>query len=405
MISLEEALKKVIDNTPVLDAIEIELLDALGYVLAEDVTSDIDMPPFDKSAMDGYAVKAEDLKQVPAKLRIIEEIPAGEVPRKRIDSGQCAAIMTGAPLPEGADAVVMVEYTRKDDQGEWVTIERTIEKGVNICLRAEDIKKGQVVLEKGQRLMPYHIGILASVGKIRFKVIRKPTFAVITTGSEIVEVDRVPTYGKIRNSNAYSLQGQIKQAGYRARYLGISSDNIENLKQAINNALTDDIVLLSGGVSMGVYDLVPNALKELGAEIIFHHIAIKPGKPALFAKLKNSLVFGVPGNPVSTLIGFDKLILPAAGKMSGERIFFRPTLTATLTKDLKVKPGRLGLRHARISYRDGKYLAEAIPTHGSADLLSTAQSNGIVIIPADTTHIKAGETVHIELWEDWWKSG
>ena len=405
MISLKEALQKIIDNTPVLNAIEIELLDALGYVLAEDVISDIDIPPFDKSAMDGYALRAADVEQAPVKLRIIEEIAAGIVPEKKIGPGQCAEIMTGAPVPEGADAVVMVEHTQKDKEKEYAIIERTIEKGKNICFKAEETKKGRIVLDAGQWLMPHHIGILASVGKSHLKVIRKPTFAVITTGSEIVEVDQIPAPGQIRNSNGYSLQSQIRQAGYRARYLGASLDEPESLKRVISSGLADDIVLLSGGVSMGNYDLVPQVLKDIGAEIIFHNIAIKPGKPALFAKLKHTLIFGVPGNPVATMVGFDKLILPPARKMAGEKVFFRPIITATLTKDLKVKTGRLGLRHARISYRDGKYLAEAAATHGSADLLSTSQSNGIILVPADVACIKAGDAVQIELWDTWWKSG
>jgi len=403
MISLKEALEKVVDNTAMLESIEVGFMDALGYVLAEDVISDIDMPPFDKSAMDGYAVKTADVKQVPARLAVIEEIPAGKVPQKKVASGQCAAIMTGAPVPEGADTVVMIEYSRKDEREGYIIIEKGAGKGENICFQGEDIKKSQTVLRAGTRLMPQHIGILASVGKTRLRAIRKPTFAVITTGSEIVEADQIPAAGQIRNSNAYSLQAQIIQAGYHVRYLGISVDKPGNLRQAIGKALTDDITLLSGGVSMGNYDLVPQVLKEMGAEIIFHNVAIKPGKPVLFAKLDRSLIFGVPGNPISTLIGYDKLILPAARKMAGEKILFRPTITAVLESDLKVKPGRLGLRHAEIVHRDGKFYAEPVPTHGSADLLSTAQSNGIIIIPADTTHISAGDLVEAELWDGWWK--
>lgn len=403
IISLDQALQETIDNSPVLEVIEVELSNAQGHVLAEDVHSDMDMPPFNKSAMDGYALRAQDIAQAPAQLKVIEEIPAGKVPKKTIGAGQCAAIMTGAVVPDGADAVVKVEDTSKIDQAGFVTINKTVTKSKNICFQAEDIRQGQIVLNSGRKLMPQHIGILASVGKSRVKVIRKPSFAIVTTGSEIIEPDQTPKPGQIRNSNASSLMAQVAQAGYKKRYLGIVADEAGALKQTINEALNEDIVLLSGGVSMGNYDLVPAVVKELATEIIFHKIWIKPGKPLLFAKKDNRLIFGMPGNPVATLIGFETLILPVARKMAGESQCFKPTLTAELQKEMKIKTNRTWLQHAKITFRDGKFYAEATRTHGSADLLSTSESNGVIIIPADTGQPKVGQQVQIKLWDNWWE--
>jgi molybdopterin molybdotransferase len=404
MITLDEVLEKIIENSDVLGAVEVDLAGSLGYVIAEDVLSDIDMPPFDKSAMDGYAVRAGDLQNVPAKLEVIEEIAAGSVPGKALASGQCAAIMTGAMTPEGADTVVMIEDTRKDDDTGAVMIEKSVPKGENICRKGEDIRKGQTVIFTGQKIMPQHIGILASVGKTRVKVVRKPKFRIFTTGAEIVEAGQTPSAGQIRNSNGWSLSAQVTQAGYEANYSGIVSDKLDALTNAISQAGPDDIILLSGGVSMGQYDLVPQAVEDAGAEIIFHKILIKPGKPVLFAKLGDKLIFGVPGNPVSTLIGFETLILPAARKMAGEKNYFKPKVTARLVKDIKTKPGRLKLRHAKITYSDGEFQAEVVSTHGSADLLSTCASNGMVIIQPDTQSMKAGEKVEVILWDQWWSN-
>ena len=398
MITLNEALEKIIENTDVLDPVELDLAESLGQVLAEDVQSDIDMPPFDKSAMDGYAVRAEDVQNVPAKLEIIEEIPAGTVPKKKLAPGQCAAIMTGAMIPEGADTVVMIEDTRKDSETGLAIIDKTVPNGKNICCKGEDVKKGQTVVFAGQKLMPQHIGVLASVGKVRVKVVRAPKFRIFTTGAEIVEAGQKPSAGQIRNSNGWSLSAQVTQAGYEANYSGIVSDKLDALINAIGQAGSDDIILLSGGVSMGRYDLVPQAVKDAGAEIIFHKIAVKPGKPILFAKLGGKLIFGVPGNPVSTLIGFETLILPAARKMAGEQNYFKPKVSARLVKEMKNKPGRLKIRHAKITYSDGEFQAEVVPTHGSADLLSTCASNGMVIIQPGIEHIKAGEKVEVILW-------
>jgi len=361
MISLNEALDKIIQHATVLDPIPLDLLDSLGYVIAEDVS----------------------------------------VPKKSIGPGRCSAIMTGAMLPRGADAVVMVEDTKKDNAG--VIIEKSVARGKNICFKGEDIQNQQRVISSGQKVMPQHIGILASVGKTRVKVIRKPKFKILTTGAEIVEADRKPAPGQIRNSNGWSLSAQVAQAGYQAVYAGIVADEVEALKNAINETNSADIILLSGGVSMGQYDLVPDAVEQAGAEIIFHKIAIKPGKPVLFAVLDHKLIFGVPGNPVSTLICFETLIIPAARKMAGEKNYLKPKLSARLIKDVNIKPGRLKLRHAKITSENGELLAEIVPTHGSADLLSTAASNGMVIIEPGATSIKAGDAVDVILWDQWWK--
>ena len=315
MISMDEAIRIVLQHTSPIDVANVGLMDALGCTLAQDVRSDIDMPPFDKATMDGYAVVGNDVavacSEDPAILDVIEEIPAGSVPQETVSPGHAARIMTGAPVPDGADTVVMVEDTVSERDGEGVRVLAPTEPGRNVAPLGEDVRRGQVVLEAGTWIRPPEIGILAAVGVVGVPVYRRPVVGVVATGSEIVEPGNSPAAGQIRNSNGYSMMAQALRSGAQTRYLGIVEDDEVALKNVISRGLDDcDVVLLSGGVSAGIYDLVQGAMRDCGVEIYFDRIRMKPGKPLTFGARGSKLVFGLPGNPVSAVVGLELLGRP-----------------------------------------------------------------------------------------------
>ncbi|MGQ9629860.1 MAG: molybdopterin molybdotransferase MoeA [bacterium] len=399
MVAVEEALKIILENISTLPQEEVPLIDSLGGVLTEDVFADMDMPPFDKSAVDGYAVAAKDLEALPAVLRVVEEIPAGCFPTRRISPGTCSLIMTGAPIPEGADAVVMVEDTEL--LGEEVRINRRVKSGDNICLRGEDISAGALTIPAGTPIRPQVVGVLASLGKTRVRIFRKPTLSIITTGDEIVEPHLKPQGGQIRNSNGYSLSAQARLMGLEAHYLGVVSDSAPALRNKIREGLADDVLLISGGVSMGKYDLVERVLEELGVEIFFTKVAIKPGKPTVFGKLGSRAVFGLPGNPVSTFVIFEEFVRPAIRRMMGYRgDYTRLRFPAVLEEDFGKPSERAHYSPARIFYRGGAWRVQPIPSHGSADLASTLEANGVLILPPHSGRRKRGDTVDVQLFEE-----
>ncbi|HVE40198.1 MAG TPA: gephyrin-like molybdotransferase Glp [Planctomycetota bacterium] len=377
MLTVEQALEIILSNVPRPKDSPFPLAAAVGKVLAEDCASDLDMPPFDKAMMDGYAVRSEDA----GPLKVIEEIPAGKVPKSRVRSGTCAKIMTGAPVPAGADAVQQVEKTSRE--GDSVTLAAPVKPGQNIAPRATDMRKGEVVLRAGHRIRPADIGALAAIGKTRVRAAKGPTCAVVATGDELVPPSRKPGPGQIRNSNTASLRAQVEALGLECADLGIVPDDTKAIRAAIRKGLRHDLLILSGGVSAGSWDLVIPALQAEGIELKMHQVLIKPGRPFCFAPR----VFGLPGNPVSSFVIFEVFVRPYIGKLMGANLV-RPRIRARLLGELPRKIDRVHYLPAKVWNEGSEYVAEPVPWQGSADLFALTKANGFVIVPIQTTYGK-----------------
>jgi len=354
MISVDTAVKIVTDVIEPLPAKTVPFESALGLCLAQDVRSDIDMPPFDRSAMDGYAVIAEDTVRAPIELTVIEDIAAGYMPTIKVMCGQASKIMTGAAVPEGADAVVKVEETEDLSANNRVKILRAIDRGRNISKMGEDMKVGQVVLHKGMPIRPQEIGILATVGKARVEVFPTPTVGIISTGTELVDVESKPSTAQIRNSNGYSLAAQARRLKVDIEILGIVKDTKEDISRIMHRGLQKDILILSGGVSMGEYDLVGDVMKDLNTQIYFEKVALRPGKPVIFGKKDKTLIFALPGNPVASFVTFELFIYPAIRKMMGFSTLHRTTVKASLEVEILVK-------RKRREYRPRESVVSTVP--------------------------------------------
>jgi molybdopterin molybdotransferase len=372
-----------------------------GLVLAEDVASDIDSPPFDKSMMDGYAIQSTDLAEGKATLEVIEEISAGKSPSRSVGPGQTIRIMTGAPIPEGADAVIQVERSR-DLPDNRVLLESKAQPGQNILRRAQEMKHGQVVLRSGCRLRPQEIGVLAAVGRSSVQVHPVPVVAVLPTGDEIVEVHERPGPAQIRNSNGPMLEAQVARAGGVPRFLGIARDRMDHLRSLIQQGLESDVLILSGGVSAGKLDLVPGVLAECGVQDVFHKVAMKPGKPIYFGTSRrpgthsdqpSTLVFGLPGNPVSSMVCFELFVRPVI-----ERLLALPEpgpcwIDAILDEDFAYRTDRPTYHPARLRAESGGWRVRAVPWQGSPDLRGLTAANALVLFsPGDHVH-KAGQVL------------
>ncbi len=388
MITFEEAYKKMMAHSVPWSVETVSLDMALGRVLADDVLSDMDMPPFNKSAMDGYACRREDLEHP---LTVVEHIPAGVFPTKAIGSRQCSKIMTGAPVPEGADCVAMVEWT------EPVT-EQTIrftgqDTADHICLKGEDIQAGDCVLKAGERLGPAHVAVLASVGCVTPEVYRQARVGVIATGSELVEPVSKPQPAEIRNSNSYQLCAQIDQMGAIPQYYGIVEDQADAIHRLIAKAKAEnDVILLSGGVSMGDFDLVPDILKENGFELLFESVAMKPGRPTVFGRSDNRFCFGLPGNPVSTYVVFELMVKPFLYQLMGHA-FCAPIVTVTLDQAVK---RRKTIRQSTLPVVfTGPRTVSPIDYHGSAHIGAMSKAQGLITLPVGTQEIAKGSHVHV----------
>lgn len=395
MISVEDAANIVLENVATLPPKKVDIGDGLGFCLAEDVRSDLDMPPFDKSAMDGYAVIASDTNGAPVELEVVENIAAGYIPSKKLTSGQASKIMTGAAMPEGADAVVKVEETHTSTSGGRVLVHKRIEKGKNVSKRGEDIKEGQIVLTKGTQLRPQEIGILAAIGQKEALVFSAPRIGVISTGSELVEVTSKPLAGQIRDSNTYSIMAQAKLLHAEVKSLGIVPDDKRDIADRVKLGLNNDILILSGGVSMGEYDLVGDVLEELGVEIYFKKVALRPGKPTVFGKKGNDIVFALPGNPVATLVTFILFVVPAIRKMMG---FLDPRacpIKAAMETELVKKKRRREYQPAFLRQYGGRWAVSPVEWHGSGDLFSTTKANCLLIIPETADKLTAGQEVEV----------
>jgi molybdopterin molybdotransferase len=388
MILVEEAIQ-ILDQTPVEPKTEeVDLSKALFRILAQDVVSKIDMPPFNKSAMDGYAIRSNDPSP---QLQIVDTIPAGTVPKRRIQEGQCAKIMTGGMVPEGADRVIKKELTIEKNGFMEITGE---EKNQNICFQAEDIKIGDVVLRKGTLIRPAEVGILASMGLARLAVYKKPQVGIMTTGSELVKPGHPIKAGQIYDSNLYSLAAQVTQTGASLSMSGIVVDTRDKIYEAIEELLnTCDLVLISGGVSAGDFDYVPIILKKLGVRLFFEKVAIKPGKPTVYGTWNKKIVFGIPGNPVSTFVVFEIFIKPLLHRMMG--FDFHPIELQGILSETYSRRKTTRSVYIPVHYRKGA--VEQLNYHGSAHIRALGQANGLINIPRGIKEIPSGSTVNVRL--------
>ena len=391
MISFEEALAIVLAEVTPLPAEDMALEEALGRVLAEDVASDRDLPPFDRAAMDGYALRAADVAAAPAALDVVGEVRAGQWPDLVVGPGQAARIMTGAPVPSGADAVQQVERTQPLDEFR-VTILAAVVEGAHVAPRASEARAGDVVVAHGRVIDPSATAVLASAGKDRVRVARRPVLALLVTGDEIVEVAARPAPGQIRNTNGPAVAAQARLAGADVHLLGVAPDRQDALAAALREGLPADVLVVSGGVSAGDYDLVEPALLDLGARFLFTKVAVKPGAPLVFGRLGKALVFGLPGNPVSAQVTFDLFVRPALLRMQGARVLERPRVSVELRAAFKNRSGRKTHMPARVRVEGGRLVAWPVRSMGSGDLAAHARANALVVIEADREEATAGET-------------
>jgi len=402
VVSFEEARHLVEQQAVGVCPGEVETLDllaGLGRVLAEGIMADRDFPPFARATRDGYAVRAADLAQVPARLEVLGEVKAGDWPepgRCSVGRGQAVGIMTGAPLPVGADAVVMVEYTAA--AGTVVEIQRSVKPGENFVPRGAEARAGDLMLDRGRRLDHAAIAMAASAGNSRVQVFRKPRVAVLSTGDEVVEIDATPGPAQIRNSNSYSLAAQVQNAGGEAVRLAIAPDERGRLRKLIEEGLSCDLLLLTGGVSMGKYDLVVQVLGELKAEFYFTGAAIQPGRPVVFGSCSaqhKKYFFGLPGNPVSTMVTFELFARPMIEGLTGmtpQRLIF---LRARLKSEIRTKTGLKRFLPAVLSGEFENAEVELARWQGSGDMAALARANCYVVISPERERIEAGEWVPV----------
>jgi molybdopterin molybdotransferase len=395
MLSVLEAQAIVLNHAralrPVRSPVSVELL---GQVLAEDIASDLDMPPFDKSLMDGFAVRSGDLPQGKATLSIIEEVTAGQTPARALEAMQATRIMTGAPIPAGADAVVMIERTRLASDGRVEIEDQRPRPGQNIMSRGREMRCGETVLQSGTVLRPQEFGILASVGKTSVAVIPRPTVSALTTGDEVVDASRQPGPGQIRNGNGPMLLAQIARAGGITRSLGIAPDDATMLRSMIKDGLQSNVLVLSGGVSAGKLDLVPGVLQEVGVQAHFHKVALKPGKPILFGTWDTgTLVFGLPGNPVSALVGFELFVRPAIRRLAGHEKAGPFFVEAALAESFTYKTDRPTYYPAALDGDNRR--VRPVPWFGSPDLRALTNANSFLVIAAGEHQLPAGRVVSV----------
>jgi molybdopterin molybdotransferase len=420
MLSVEEALQKILAEVNVLETETVPIMESLGQVLAEDIISDIDVPPLDNSAMDGYAVRSEDTRgaseNTPKILKVIDTVLAGSISQKEVVPGTAIRIMTGAPIPTGANSVVQFEDTddqkRKDtpanQRATQVAVFSETKPGQSIRLEGEDIAKGKVVLKKGTVIRPAEIGLIASIGHGHVKVIRRPMVAVLSTGDELVEINKPLSEGKIYDSNAYSIAGLVKRYGCIPKILGIARDNEKELVKKLKQARDADMVLTTGGVSMGDYDMVKDILARDG-EMVFWKVRVKPGKPLAFGKIKGKDKngkaksiphLGLPGNAASCMVTFEIFVRPALLKMMGKKNLIKPAVEAIIENTVKNDAGRRIYDRAIIEKRDGHYYARLTGPQGSGILSSMSLANGLVVIPEEKEMVNKGDTVQA-LMLDW----
>ena len=371
----------------------VSLEDALGRVLAAEIRADRDYPPFNRSARDGFAVAASDVADPPARLRVIGRTRAGEPARFKLQPGETVEIMTGAPGPEGADAVVMWEYSQRD--GDWVTLESGVPAGKNLIYRGSETQAGAVVLEPGKPIDYPQIALLASTGHAHVEVYRRPRISILSTGDEVVELDRAPEPFQIRNSNAFSLAAQVRRLGGEPRILPIAPDDPARTRELVEQGLQSDLLLLSGGVSMGKFDYVEQVLADLGAEFFFTQVKIQPGKPLVFGQVGSVPVFGLPGNPISTMVTFEVFASIAVHRLAGRPDSPLPFFKARLRSDFKHKPVLTRFLPARVEGEHGETTVDPVKWQGSGDLVALARSNCFLVATPERDAWAAGEWIDV----------
>ena len=398
MISVAEAIQIVIDETQPLPMERVQLAHALNRVLAQDVVADLDMPPFDRAQMDGYAVRAEDVTAAPTCLKIVGESVAGKGWHNELAAGQAVRIMTGAPVPPGADSVQQVELTHELKDGTVVELLESVERGKSIVPRGSEIREGETVLTAGIAINAAMMAVLASFGCSEVEVFQRPRVSILATGSELVSVEQKPETDQIRDSNNYSIAAYTELAGGLPHKLPLAADAIEQLTRQISEASEfSDVIISSGGVSMGVYDFTKLALHELKAKTFFERVALRPGKPTVFARLPNgTLYFGLPGNPVSVSVTFNLFVRPALLRMQGAREATFKKDTAILARAVKGSMDRESYLPAQLTTNDdGQLVAFPLKWGGSSDFVSFAMTTALIIIPANTKIAEADSLVKI----------
>lgn len=395
MVSFEEALRTILENVGPVGTEQLPLVNAAGMILAEEVVSPWDMPFWDNSAMDGFAVRSTDTGEIPCKLRVTGYIPAGaSAEGVTVEPGCAVKIMTGAPVPAGADTIVPIEET-EETSGEQVTICATVTKGQHIRHAGEDLKAGDRLLETGAQLRPAEISLMASCGRPTATVFRPPAVAVLSTGDELVEIGTRPGAGQIINSNSLSLAAAVKEAGAIPRLLGIARDNRISHLDKLRQGLQSDCLITSAGASAGDRDLVRAVLEELGVKFLFTKVAMKPGKPTAFGIWEGRPVFCLPGNPVASQITFEMLVRPALMKMLGHRRVIRPTVIASLEQPLK-SAGRMQCLRVTLRQQGDRYLAASSGNQETGILRTSILSDTLALLPANTT-FNAGDQIRVML--------
>lgn len=397
MITVEEALSTIIAETEVLGTETLNLISSLNRVLAEDIYSKDNLPPFDKSAMDGYAIKSKDTEgcstEKPARLKVKGVIKAGDLYEEELHSKEAIKIMTGAPLPRGADTVIQVEKVKEFSNE--ITIIEPIGREKNILKMGEEIRNGELAIPLGKKIRPAEIGLLASLGYSKIKVHKIPKIILLTTGDELIDIEEKLTPGKIRNCNEYSLLALAKNLGAEVKSYGVIRDDPDLIFEKIEEAFEEgDIVISSGGASVGDYDFIHDSLKKLKVDTKFEAVAIKPGKPVTFAKFKNKLYFALPGNPLSVINTFEQFVSPAIKRMMGIDEVNTDEFPVILAEDFKVKKGRDNYVYVDIRKENGAYYAYKTGSQGSNQLLTISKANGIIIIDKDTSIARAGEILN-----------
>ena len=401
LTSLTSAQQTVFQAASTLGCEKVGLLDALGRVLGEDIIAPRSNPPWDNSAMDGFAVRWADIKQDYAitkipELKIIEDVAAGAVATKSVGPGQAIRIMTGAPVPEGADTVIRIEYTEPSDTTVRI-MKPESGQGVNIRPKGEDVKVGECIIAKGTQLRSAEIGMLAILAKSFVLVHQRPRVAILSTGDELADLDEKFDEHKIVNSNSYGIAAGVQEAGGIPVLLGIAKDNPDSLKEKIRQGLSCDILVLSGGVSMGDYDFTKPVFAELGADMNFWKLAIRPGQPVAFGKIQGKLAFGLPGNPVSSMVTFDQLVRPVMLKMSGHRTWERPSVQAAFQEKFSKHNDRRHFLRGILRHENGGLTVKTTGGQGSGILTSLVKANGLIDIPEEVEHVNPGDLVKVQL--------
>ena len=395
MLSVEEALERILVEITPLPVVQVPLADSQGLVLAQDIVAHDDNPPFANSAMDGFALLSKDSRPQngqPARLRVIGGVAAGYVAGEAVQEGTAMRIMTGAPVPPGADTVIQVELTRSDGpESEWVEILNEVPVGNNIRPAGEDIHAGQIVLHAGTEIGPWEIGILATLGYPTIPVIRRPRVAILGTGDELIDVDEPLTPGKIRNSNSYLLEAAVRRAGATPLRLGVARDTVESLREKFTEAVTCDLILTSGGVSVGDFDLVKDIMQERG-EMNFWRINMRPGKPVAFGHIQNVPLLGLPGNPVSSAVTFELFARPVIRKMMGHTRLYKPQIDVIVEDGVQDRAMRRHYVRAFVEWRNGHFIARTTGNQGSNILTSLLNVNAFVIVPEGGFTVNPGDT-------------